>query len=251
MKIRRKSLPAKMRSSLQKEINSACPICGNEDVEYFEAHHIDGDRSNTILANLLLLCSNCHSKITKGDISVDEVIIIKNNLNSFPVGIEVYKTFLVSENDNWEPILDVDNAYILNFKKGNSYPIFQFHFTNHSSKTIVLMDVELRVKHLFCGFGDLSEPCKVPKSEAYKLIIENNNKVNNLKKFDGVQIPSKQSYIFQLELAQKHGNLYYNLDSRMTLDFILRFNRNVEIKIPRILINTVNEKEGIKIILLQ
>ena len=71
----RTSIPqiAKVKAILQKEINSICPFCSNEEVGHFEIHHIDEDPSNNDVLNLLLLCPICHSKITKGDISNIEV----------------------------------------------------------------------------------------------------------------------------------------------------------------------------------
>lgn len=76
----RKSIPVKVRAVLQKEVNSICPICSNEDVEHFQIHHIDENPSNNELINLLMLCPNCHSKITKGDITYNSVVLVKRNL---------------------------------------------------------------------------------------------------------------------------------------------------------------------------
>jgi hypothetical protein len=77
----RKSIPAKTKAILQKEIKSMCPICTNEDVEHFHIHHIDENPINNELSNLLMLCPNCHSKITKNDISYESVREIKDNLS--------------------------------------------------------------------------------------------------------------------------------------------------------------------------
>ncbi|SDI41933.1 HNH endonuclease [Chryseobacterium taeanense] len=77
----RKTISAKTRSILQKEIKSICPICSNEDVEHFQVHHIDENPTNNDVENLLMLCPICHSKITKGDISYSEVKNIKKELN--------------------------------------------------------------------------------------------------------------------------------------------------------------------------
>ena len=74
----RKAIPAKTKSLLQKEINSVCPFCSNEDVEHFQIHHIDENPINNEFINLLMLCPNCHSKITKGDIT--EEIVIKTKM---------------------------------------------------------------------------------------------------------------------------------------------------------------------------
>lgn len=71
---------SKIKAELQKEINSKCPFCNNTDVGHFEIHHIDDNPSNNKQQNLILLCPLCHSKITKGDISQNEVLITKNNL---------------------------------------------------------------------------------------------------------------------------------------------------------------------------
>ncbi len=63
----------KVRAELQKEIASVCPFCDSRDVGHFEIHHIDENPSNNDFRNLLLVCPTCHSKITKGDITLDEV----------------------------------------------------------------------------------------------------------------------------------------------------------------------------------
>ena len=42
-----------------------CHICGwNEDEDVLEVHHIDEDRDNNELENLLILCPICHKKLT-------------------------------------------------------------------------------------------------------------------------------------------------------------------------------------------
>ena len=70
----------KVRAELQKEINSVCPFCSSDDVGHFEIHHIDEDPSNNKNDNLLLLCPTCHSKITKRDITLSEVILTKKKI---------------------------------------------------------------------------------------------------------------------------------------------------------------------------
>jgi len=86
----RKRIPKenKVRAELQKEINSICPFCNNEDVGHFEIHHIDEDPSNNEVNNLILLCPLCHSKITKGDISNFQVLKTKLNLVRKPSNTE-------------------------------------------------------------------------------------------------------------------------------------------------------------------
>ncbi|MBK8872390.1 MAG: HNH endonuclease [Bacteroidetes bacterium] len=73
----RKPIPYKIKAILQKEIGSVCPFCTNKDVEHFEIHHIDENPEKNELSNLIMLCPTCHSKITKGDISLQTVIETK------------------------------------------------------------------------------------------------------------------------------------------------------------------------------
>lgn len=76
----RKSIPEKIKKILQREISSRCPFCNNEEVAHFEFHHIDEDPANNDIKNLLMLCPICHSKITKGDITIEEVLSMKRKL---------------------------------------------------------------------------------------------------------------------------------------------------------------------------
>lgn len=55
-----------MMRELQQEVHSVCPFCESTDVAHFEFHHIDGDRSNSVFENLIMLCQPCHSRFTKG-----------------------------------------------------------------------------------------------------------------------------------------------------------------------------------------
>ncbi len=77
----RKPIPQKIKAVLQKEIGSVCPFCQNKDVDHFEFHHIDENPENNEVSNLLMLCPTCHSKITKGDITKEEVIKVKQRVS--------------------------------------------------------------------------------------------------------------------------------------------------------------------------
>ena len=42
-----------------------CAICGwNEDEDILQVHHIDENRQNNNIENLIILCPNCHQKLT-------------------------------------------------------------------------------------------------------------------------------------------------------------------------------------------
>ncbi|HPB31130.1 MAG TPA: HNH endonuclease signature motif containing protein, partial [Candidatus Sumerlaeota bacterium] len=69
----RKSVSALTSKKLYQEADNRCSFCGVADVAVLEIHHIDGDPSNNQIENLIVVCGNCHSKITRGEISPADV----------------------------------------------------------------------------------------------------------------------------------------------------------------------------------
>lgn len=57
-----------------------CEICGdNEDVRLLDVHHIDGNRNNNSIENLMVLCVKCHAKITRGICRLENRIMVYND----------------------------------------------------------------------------------------------------------------------------------------------------------------------------
>ena len=248
IKKKRKPIPAKTIFLLQKEINSKCPFCENEDVDHFETHHIDENPENNSILNLLRLCPICHSKITKGDIPKEQVILVKSGLAKQK--IEIYKIAVDSEESAWEPYSDTSNAFHLVRNKNKSpFPIFQFGFINHYNKTIVLKDVELRVKYIYSGMSGIppSLPSTVIKMEVKKLIIQSDKEVHFIKDFQDIEIPAGKPVIYQIELLHKSMDDigFHAPDTRMVLFFTFKFSNDILITLPKILMNTKDENEGI------
>lgn len=69
----RKSVSALTSKKLYQEADNHCPFCGVADVAVLEMHHIDENPSNNRIENLIVVCRNCHSKITRGEISPADV----------------------------------------------------------------------------------------------------------------------------------------------------------------------------------
>lgn len=46
------------------ETDDSCAICGAKGIDILSEHHIDRDRSNNDYDNLIVLCHNCHHKVT-------------------------------------------------------------------------------------------------------------------------------------------------------------------------------------------
>ena len=49
-----------------KQRGKSCQICGWNEPEILEIHHIDGNRQNNADENLLMVCPNCHVRLSKG-----------------------------------------------------------------------------------------------------------------------------------------------------------------------------------------
>lgn len=106
----------KIRAELQKEINSVCPFCTNDEVGHFEIHHIDENPSNNEINNLILLCPTCHSKITKKDISNYDVLKKKFDLITNPKSSNKKENSSVNFNSNVENAI-VGNNNTISIKK--------------------------------------------------------------------------------------------------------------------------------------
>lgn len=70
---RRKAVPSLASKKVYQEADNRCPFCAVADVAVLEIHHLDGNPSNNEVANLIVVCGNCHSKITRGEISPSDV----------------------------------------------------------------------------------------------------------------------------------------------------------------------------------
>lgn len=54
-----------------------CANCGFDNKDALEVHHIDNDRSNNKLNNLITLCPNCHTLVHKNLLSIDDEMLLK------------------------------------------------------------------------------------------------------------------------------------------------------------------------------
>jgi hypothetical protein len=76
----RPAIPAPLRREVIVEAGDRCaiPTCRQVPIE---VHHIDGDPTNNVFENLIALCSNCHARVTKGDIPAAHARMYKANLS--------------------------------------------------------------------------------------------------------------------------------------------------------------------------
>ena len=80
----RKKISVRIKKALRQQAKNRCPLCGEDDEFTFEYHHIkpiaEGGESKE--PNLILLCSNCHSKVTHGRIEKTEIEKVKRSLGN-------------------------------------------------------------------------------------------------------------------------------------------------------------------------
>lgn len=79
MKTKRQSVPKAVEHQVREQCGQACanPECRKWNTATHELHHIDGDRSRSVLENIILLCANCHSEEQQGVISPAQIIMWK------------------------------------------------------------------------------------------------------------------------------------------------------------------------------
>jgi hypothetical protein len=243
----RKRIPYKVKAVLQKEINSECPFCSNQEVECFEAHHIDEDPSNNDIQNLILLCAVCHSKIEKNIITQEEVVARKNELKLRSWKIE-FASATIDSSCGWVVSEANEYAFFCNEREPNN-PVLNFTFINHLSRTVVLRTIVARYEALFSGISGPPPEAKV-LSPLYRYHIPLNYRNNTLHLENPIAVPVSEAFQFQVELSQGAGyNLSRPFNRRKALYFTFHFSSAVTVNVPTIFFNCNSENEGITLVL--
>lgn len=246
---RRKKIPKenKVRAELQKEINSKCPFCNNEDVGHFEIHHINNDPSINEIENLILVCPTCHSKITKGDISFEKVNAEKSNSSRPKSEIEFVSATIDSDNCSW--YAKDDFIFFDQESEKSPFPIIGFTLINHSKNTIILKAINVKTKYLPSGLSGIPSAIVLKSLIRYKICINATKQGGRHQIKEPIQVPSLQGVKFELELYEKVFNDKTTYpDSRIVLNFEFEFSGNMILNIPTIYLNTMNENEDSTIV---
>lgn len=241
----------KVRSILQQDINSTCPFCDNNEVGHFQIHHIDENPENNELANLLLLCPTCHSKITKGDISRQEVEQVKET-TSTRQNVECATISIDSKNCSWESYDNVENAFINNdnSKDKSEFPILNFSLINHTTKTILFKEIKLKAKHLYSGLSGIPRPRILKPIAKFKIELPDENRTSTFSLIDEIEVPAGQAFKFQVQLFEKWNDEIFPIDGRKVLYFTFGFNNKLSLKAPKIFLNCKSENEKMQLVIL-
>lgn len=58
----------------RRNYKAKCAICGCDDLDMLEVHHIDHNHENNEIDNLIFLCANHHAKVHRGKMEITEEI---------------------------------------------------------------------------------------------------------------------------------------------------------------------------------
>jgi hypothetical protein len=72
-----------------------CACCGENSYQLKEVHHIDADKKNSEISNLVVLCIKCHSKVHKKEIHLSSFLSYKD------VSFHINYNYIPSEEDKW------------------------------------------------------------------------------------------------------------------------------------------------------
>ncbi len=242
-------VPRKDLAILQQENNSICPFCRNKDVGHFQAHHINENRSNNNIENLILVCPLCHSKIHKNDISRAEVLEVKSRLQ-YKNTIECTRISIDTDNCSWTKYNESENVFFFERSDKNLFPIFSFSMINHSDKTILLNEIQLKAKHLPVGISGIPEVSILKSIAKYQMQLPEENEITSLVLPNEIEIPPQRAFKFEVEVFQSWNNESQPIKDRKILYFTLAFN-GTTIQIPYIYLNCKNEDEKSIITILQ
>lgn len=233
---------------LQREVNSKCPFCSSEETEYFEFHHIDEDRSNNDEPNILLVCPTCHSKITKGDITANEVRLVKSRLSQHTNLIEIASVFIVSRKCDWNVSPINEHAFFRGESdKKSPFPIFNFTLINHGRKTVVMKAVVLCAKHLPSGINGLQRARVLKPLATYQIQIEGEENILRLE--NPIEVMPDTAFSFQVEVFEKSWDELGRCEilGRMMLMFNFEFSNGSTVNSPKIFLNCISEFDPLKI----
>ncbi|MEP5339259.1 MAG: HNH endonuclease [Algibacter sp.] len=230
---------SKVKAELQKEIDSVCPFCDNNDVGHFQIHHIDEDPSNNEQINLLFLCPTCHSKITKDDISKKDVIDKKLKLRNRDSKVQFISVSVDEENCSWRPIENVQNSFEA-VKLKSLFPIFNFSLINNSDKTLLLTGIKLKTRRLPIGLAGPNVPLPniLRPSITYKIKMPLDGETIETILKDELEVPPTRAFKFQIELYDDSMETFKSPFNKYALFFEFGFNNDFYIETPMILLNS-------------
>jgi len=244
----RRKVKSKIKAELQKECNSECPFCGDQNVGCFEIHHIDHNSSNSLDPdNLLLLCPTCHTKVEKGYISYEAVVTRKEELKHRSWKVEFVAVSIDPSVCKWSVSRHNDDAFFNNGTNPSAL-ILNFAFINHLPKILVLSKIEVAAKWLYSGMSGPPREARrmIPKTK-YRILLPHEEENKILKLHHPLEVPPSSGFNFQLEILETDSRF---IVERVIVYLSFYFSQQIIVRIPSIFLNTDNENEGVRLLVL-
>jgi hypothetical protein len=150
-----------------------------------------------------------------------------------------------SANCSWIPYPASINAFEDIESEKSPFPIFDFSFVNHLSKTIVLKSVRLRMKRLYSGLSGIPQASTLIPLCKYILNYNGSLGENVLLADPPISVPPGQAFRFQVQVVSQWNNELYAPDGRYILFFAFDFNSDIQVIAPDILLNTETDNDFI------
>jgi len=129
-------------------------------------------------------------------------------------------------------------------------PIINFSFINHSKRTLLLKEIQLKAKHLPKGISGFSKPVILKSIAKYNIKLSDGDEITSFRLIDEIQVPSGQAFKFQVQLFEIFNNECCLVQGRKVLFFSFIFNNNISINAQRIFLNCTSENEKMNIYIL-
>jgi HNH endonuclease len=240
---------AMVRSMLQQEVGSQCPLCPNADVGHFEIHHIDEDPSNNDKSNLLLLCRTCHSKITKGVIKHEQVRHAKDNAHNKVAAIEVANVAI-------DPICGWKShnrpyAFYNPHIGTEDFPVINFSLINHTLRTVLFQEILLKVYYMPSGLSGIPKARILRPLARYQISLPEEEVPRRFVLPDEIEVPASAAFKFQVELFSEGMNQEkYQVSGRLVLQFSFTFHGGRAVTCPEICLNCEYRDQPMRIYML-
>lgn len=249
---KRIKVPAALRSRLQQEIHSECPFCTEKQVETFELHHMNGNPSDNVFENLIMLCPTCHTKIDKSILTAQQVKDKKNQLVLKSAKVELASIVVDDVNCSWHVREENAFAFYHEISPKSPFPLFNFTFLNHARQTIILKSIKANYRFLSSGLsGPPSGPGTLKPLIKYHIQLNYNKDQRILHLVEPLFIPDEHPALFQVEFSEGNdASVPLQIDGRIYIDLVFVFNDSVEVKAPRIFLNCQSENPKTKLVLL-
>jgi hypothetical protein len=155
-----------------------------------------------------------------------------------------------SKSCSWVPADGVPNAFMDTESTKSPFPIFDFSFVNHLSKTIVLRAIRLRMKSLYSGLSGIPQPSILEPLCKYVLNYDPELGENVLLADPPISVPPSQAFRFQVQVGEYSSldGQTYAPDNRRILYFAFDFNSDIIVVAPDVLLNTENDNDFIMLV---